>query len=154
MREWGALFFLILVALVLLVGFLTLRLRDANRRLSGLYHTFQENRRLVLFHLEHLEAQVQQMPNLAIVWDTDANEWQFKGRLGAEGLMAYVAACRKLDQGGVAVGEDLERIDGIIRASLQRLARKDWRYYEQVAKLLTDQEHARWLSTRSEGPKY
>ena len=154
MREWGALFFLILVALVLLVGFLTLRLRDANRRLSGLYHTFQENRRLVRFHLEHLEVQVQQMPNLAIVWDTDANEWQFKGRLGAEGLMAYVAACRKLAQGGFAVGEDLERIDGIIRASLQRLARKDWRYYEQVAKLLTDQEHARWLSTRGEGPKY
>ncbi len=154
MREWGALFFLILVALVLLVGFLTLRLRDANRRLSGLYHTFQENRRLVLFHLEHLEAQLQQMPNLAIVWDTDANEWQFKGRLGAEGLMAYVAACRKFAQGSFAVGEDLERIDATIRASLQRLAGKDFRYHEQVSKLLTDQEHARWLSSRSEGPKY
>ena len=145
MEASASLFVLCLIALLLTLGFLSVRLRQANQRRTGLYEAFQDHRHLIVSHLEHLEAQLQQIPDLALVWDPDQEEWRFKGRLEAEALMAFLATCRSYARKRSSAGESQERIDAIVGPTLQRLVRRDPRYHEQLCKLLTDEERLRWL---------
>lgn len=140
-----------LVGLFITLGYHGVRLRRANQRLSGLYETFQDHRNLILCHLERLEQQLQELTDRPLVWDPHDQVWRLKGQIRTEGLVAYLAWCRSFAQERFGCGEDRKRVDAIIGVTLKYLTQDDSHCQEQLCRLLTDEERARWLRRPCDG---
>ena len=140
-------FFFLLIVLVLSVGYLSLRLRQAHQHLSDVHKIFENQRELVLSHLRELEGQLAEMRDLAIVWNPEERDWRVKRELGAEGITVYLAKCRAFAQEQLSAGEDGRSVDMVVGTALQRLAQRNAHSCEQLCKLLTDDERARWLNS-------